>query len=239
MKYAFAGLLVALGLATAGWFVGHGFELGRSSDRYVTVKGLSERDVKADVALWPIRFVAAGDDLGAVQARIQHDEQAVLAFLARHELSSKNIAFRTLDVTDRAAQAYNSGGYPTRFIISRTLMIRSDDVDKLQKATQATSELVDAGVVLDSSAYGGGSAAYLFDGITALKPEMIAEATKNARLAAQQFARDSGSTLGGIRHASQGVFQILPRDKAPMLQAEQQVLKTVRVVSTVQYTLVD
>lgn len=238
MKNALAALLVALGLVVGGWFVGHGFEAGRS-DHYVTVKGLSERDVTADLALWPIRFVAAGNKLADVQAQIQRDEQAVLAFLKRHKLGVDSISFRKLEVTDRAAQAYGNGEYQNRFIIARTLMIRSTDVDAVAKATQATSELVGAGVVLNSEGYGGGGAAYLFDGITALKPEMIAEATSNARAAAEQFARDSGSELGGIRHASQGVFQILPRDKAPMLQAEGQVRKTVRVVSTVQYMLVD
>lgn len=78
---------------------------------------------------------------------------------------------------------------------------------------------------------------YLFNGLNALKPSMIAEATKNARVAAEQFARDSGSKLGGIRDANQGVFEILARDKAPMLQEEHQVNKTVRVVATLDYAL--
>ena len=80
---------------------------------------------------------------------------------------------------------------------------------------------------------------YLFDDINALKPSMIAEATKNARMAAEQFARDSGSKLGGILRANQGVFEILPRDKAPMLQQDKQIDKTVRVVATLDYALVD
>lgn len=235
MTRIIAAVLLAIGLLGSGWFVGHGFEAGHH-DRYVTVKGLSERDVKADLALWPIRFVAAGNQLDKVQGSIQKDEVAVTAFLKRHGLGADSISFRQLDVTDRAAQAYNSGNYPSRFIIARTLMVRSTDVDKVAAAVQTTSELVDAGVVLsDEGGYSG--PAYLFDGINKLKPEMIAEATQNARAAAQQFAHDSHSTLGGIRHANQGVFQILARDKAPMLQEKHQVLKTVRVVSTVQYTL--
>lgn len=231
-----AAVLLAIGLLGGGWFVGHGFEAGHH-DRYVTVKGLAERDVKADLALWPIRFVAAGNQLDKVQASIQNDETAVMAFLKRHGLGADSISFRQLDVTDRAAQAYNNGNYPSRFIIARTLMVRSTDVDMVAAAVQKTGELVDAGVVLSDEGGGYSGPAYLFDGINKLKPEMIAEATKNARAAAEQFARDSQSTLGGIRHASQGVFQILARDKAPMLQEKHQVLKTVRVVSTVQYTL--
>lgn len=233
-----AALLFALGLTAAGWFIGHGFIAGRHA-RVVTVKGLAERDVKADLALWPIRFVRAGDKLADVQAAIQKDDAAVMAFLQKHGIGADGIAFRDLDVTDRAAQAYNTGNFPSRFIIARTVMVRSTDVDRIAAAYQASSELVDAGVVLNSEGMGSGGPTYLFNGLNALKPAMIAEATKNAREAAQQFARDSGSTLGGIQSANQGLFQILPRDKAPMLQEERQINKTVRVVATLDYALED
>jgi hypothetical protein len=239
MKWIVSALLLGIGFAVGGWFVGHGFERGHNA-RYVTVKGLAERDVKADLALWPIRFVEAGDDLAKAQAKIQQDDAAVLAFLQRHKLGTDAIAFRQLDVTDRAAQAYGNGQYPSRFIIARTLMVRSADVDAVAAAAQATGELVADGVVLaDENGPGNGGPAYLFDGLNRLKPAMIAEATKNARAAAEQFARDSGSRLGGIRRANQGVFEILPRDKAPMLQADKQVNKTVRVVATLDYRLAD
>lgn len=238
MTRLICAIVVALGLLGSGWFIGHGFVAGRH-DRYVTVKGLSERDVKADLALWPLRFVEAGNDLAKVQAAIQHDENGVVAFLGRHGLDEKSIVWRTLDVTDRAAQAFGTGEYPTRFIIARTLMVRTADVDKVEAASQATSELVGAGVVLSDDGSGNGGPSYLFDGLTELKPQMIAEATKHARAAAQQFAHDSGSDLGGIRTASQGLFEILARDKAPMLQEQRQVLKTVRVVATIEYSLAD
>ena len=238
MRKLLAAVVVASGLLGAGWFIGHGFE-ARRHDRFVTVKGLAERDVKADLALWPLRFVEAGNDLAKVQTAIQHDEQVVLDFLRRHEIQSTDIAWRTLDVTDRAAQTYGTGQYPSRFIIARTLMVRTSDVDKVQLASQATSELVGAGVVLSNEGSGNSGATYLFNGLTKLKPQMIAEATQHARAAAEQFAHDSGSHLGGIRRASQGLFQILARDKAPMLEQQRQVLKTVRVVSTIQYNLAD
>ncbi|MGH8212702.1 MAG: SIMPL domain-containing protein [Rhodanobacteraceae bacterium] len=232
-----AALIVAMGLVIGGWFIGHGFEAGRNQ-RHVTVKGLTERDVKADLALWPIRFVETGDKLPDVQARIQNDDRQVTAFLTRRKLGSDAIAFRTLEVTDRTAQAYGGNQYPTRFIIARTIMVRTPDVDMVATAAQATGELIDAGVVLGDANDGNDSGpTYLFNGLNALKPSMIAEATKNARAAAEQFARDSGSSLGGIREANQGVFEILARDKAPMLQEQHQVNKTVRVVATLDYAL--
>lgn len=237
MKNLVAAILVAVGLVAAGWFVGRGFERGHNP-RHVNVKGLAERDVKADLALWPLRFVEAGNELAEVQAAIQRDDATVTAFLARHGLDGQQVAFRNLEVTDRAAQSWGDGNYPSRYIISRTVMVRTSAVDAVNKAAQATGELVDAGVVLDTQS-GSVTPVYLYNGLNDLKPEMIAEATANAREAAAQFARDSGAGLGGILTANQGVFQILARDKAPMLQEEQQIDKTVRVVATIDYALED
>jgi hypothetical protein len=237
MQRIVSSILIALGLVAAGWFVGRGFERGHHP-RHVVVKGLAERDVKADLALWPLRFVEAGNELAQVQAAIQKDDATVTAFLDRHGLDAGSIAFRQLEVTDRAAQAWANGNYPTRYIISRTVMIRTPAVDTVYKAAQATGELVAAGVALDDQ-NGGSAPTYLFNGLNHLKPEMISEATRNARAAATQFAHDSGSRLGGIVSANQGLFEILARDKAPMLQEERQIDKTVRVVATLDYALAD
>ena len=231
-------LFIAIGVTAAGWFIGNGFMEGRMGDRYVTVKGLSERDVMADMALWPIRFVAAGNNLDAVQGKIKQDRSRVQSFLTDHGIATESIELQNLEVTDRTAQSYQSGSYENRFILAQTLMVRSENVQKIDKASQNIGDLVEAGVILNSD-YSGGGPTYLFNGLTELKPEMIAEATKNARSSAQQFARDAGSTLGGIRRANQGVFVIMARDKAPMLQEEKQIRKTVRVVSTIDYYLTD
>ena len=239
MSRAIAGLLIAAGLVIGGWFIGTGFAHSRN-ERFVTVKGLAERDVKADIALWRIRFVQTGNDLADVQAKVQQDDAAVTAFLAKHGLDGDAIAFRNVQVNDRAAQMYGNNEFKTRFIVTGTIMVRTKNVDAVAAAAQDTGALIAQGVVL-GDANGGvdEGPTYLFDGLNALKPSMIAEATKNARAAAEQFARDSGSTLGGIRRANQGVFVILPRDKAPMLQEDRQVDKTVRVVATLDYTLTD
>ncbi len=231
-------LLVAVGIALAGWFIGDGFVEARSGDRYVTVKGVSERDVLADMALWPIRYVAAGNNLNTVQQKIRQDQNRIQIFLEEHGIKENAIELQNLEVTDRTAQSYQSGSYENRFILEQTLMVRSKDVSKIDDASQDIGTLVEAGIILNSQ-YSGGGPTYLFNGLTELKPEMIAEATKNARGSAEQFARDSGSELDGIRSANQGVFVILARDKAPMLQEEKQIRKTVRVVSTIEYYLGD
>lgn len=234
-----AGLLIAIGLIVGGWFIGNGFAHSRN-ERFVTVKGLAEQDVEADVALWRIRFVETGDKLTDVQTAVQHDDAAVTAFLSQHKLGKGDIAFRNVQVTDRAAQMYGNQQYKTRFIVTGIIMVRTKNVGAVAAAAQDAGALIAQGVVLgDANGGNDEGPTYLFDGINALKPSMIAEAMKNAREAAEQFARDSGSKLGGIRRANQGVFQILPRDKAPMLQEDKQVDKTVRVVATLDYTLKD
>jgi hypothetical protein len=232
-----AAVLIGAGLVAAGWFVGEGFRQGRTAERVVTVKGLAEREVRADLALWPMRFVATSDELAEAQATLARAEAAVLAFLAAGGVPRDAIEVQGIDVTDLLAQAYRSGPVESRYILGENLMVRFADVDTIKTLSQDVGRLVEAGVVLTSEGLRGPF--YLFTGLNDVKPGMIAEATANARAGAEQFASDSGSTIQGIQRASQGLFQILPRDNAPGQSEELQVAKTVRVVTTIAYRLAD
>lgn len=232
-----AALLLALGVAAGGWLVGRGIVQARTGDRYVTVKGVAERAVKADLVLWPIRYVATGNDLARVQAKIEADTRTLTQFLQAAGTRPEEIQLQDLQVTDLLAQAYRSGPVESRFIVSRTVMVRSTDVDRINAASQRVGELVTAGVVLSGEQQAGPF--YLFTRLNEVKPAMIAEATRSARQGAEQFAADSSSRIGGIRTASQGVFQILAQDDAPGVDQNKQIAKTVRVVSTVEYFLAD
>lgn len=231
-----ASILVAIGIAVAGWFVSEGLREARTADRYVTVKGLAERGVKADLALWPMRFVATSNALAEAQARIGADAATVVAFLTKAGIDRSDIAVQSLEVTDAFAQPYRQGPVESRFIVAQTLMVRSTDVDRIAAASQGVGDLVGAGVVLSAEGQDSGPA-YVFTKLRDIKPDMIAEATRGARAAAEQFAADSGSRIGGIRTANQGLFQIQPRDDAPGQMESRQINKTVRVVSTVEYAL--
>ncbi len=235
-RHVWAAAILALGLALAGWFVGDGF-LEARSERVVTVKGLAERDVEADLALWPFQISAAAHDLATAQAEIERGVDAVRAFLTEHGIDASSTERQGVEVTDRLAQMHGEGAQSSpRFTVQQLMMVRSEDVAAIHAASQQVGKLVDAGVVLRAgSGYGPVKPTFLFKGLNALKPDMIAEATANARASAAQFARDSDSRLGGIRRANQGVFQILPRDQAPGINESDQVYKTVRVVSTIEY----
>jgi hypothetical protein len=169
---------------------------------------------------------------------VQRSFERIRAFLRRNGIDSTQTELQEVQVTDNFAQSYRPRGeIATRFIVRQTLMVRSTQPATVLAASQRMGELVSAGVVLSSEEYGGGGPTFLFTKLNDVKPAMIAEATANAREAAEQFAKDSRTSLRGIRQASQGVFIILPRDQAPGIAEQGQINKIVRVVSTVEYFL--
>lgn len=229
---AVVGGLLALGLAAAGLFVATGLKDVRTGDRSVTVRGLSERIVKADLAVLPLKFAAAGDDLQAVQADVDRATGAVRAFLAAQGYKPAEIDLGRLEVTDQFAREYQQQNVAARYRVAQTVIVRTTNVDRVQATTRQLDRLIRQGVVLQD--YAGPS--YLFTKLNEVRPAMIAEATASARTGAQQFARDSGAALGGIRSASQGSFEILGRDEVGY-DPSSQVFKKVRVVTTVSYAL--
>ena len=231
-----AAVILGLGLLGAGYLVGRGFERGRAADRYVTVKGLAEAFVSADLAVWPLRVTATGDDLGRVQDRIDADLATISGFLTEQGIEPEALQPQRVEVTDLLAQPYRpEGAGENRFILAQTVIVRTEQVDLVARLNQLTGELVKRGVVLTDA----GGPTYLFTRLNEIKPEMLAEATRNARISAEQFAADSGSAIAGIRRASQGLFEILARDPAPGLFEPNQLDKQVRVVSTIEYRLRD
>lgn len=232
---SFAALL-ALGIALGGFLAGRGFAVMRTSDRSVSVKGVAERETKADLAIWPLRLVASDNDLAAASATLDRSVSTVRDFLRHSGLDSAVAEISVQEFSVQDARANGTEG--ARYIIRQTLVVRSSNVDLIQAASQRVPELVRQGVVLSSGQeYGGGGPTFVFTKLNDLKPAMIAEATARAREGAEQFAKDSHSGLSGIRAASQGVFEILPRDQAEGISEASQVHKRVRVVTTVSYGL--
>lgn len=178
-----AAIIAALGLAIAGLFVGVGFERGRSADRYVTVKGVAERDVTSDLAIWPLRVVAADNDLTVAHARLESSVQKIMQFLAARQIDTTGAALANFEVSDAFTNQYGGGNNaPTRYVIRQTVVVRSNDPEKILAASQHVAELVSSGVVLSSGGeYGAGGPNFVFTGLNKLKPAMIGEATARAR----------------------------------------------------------
>jgi hypothetical protein len=235
--------ILALGVTLAGLLVGVGVSRVRSADRYVTVKGVAEREVSADVAIWPLSVVGADNDLTAAHGKLTRSIAAARQFLIRHGIDTSQAELTDFSVSDALANQYGPERAPAnRYVVRQTLLIRSARPEQVLAASQQIGELAAIGVVVSSGGEyrgPGGGPTFLFTKLNELKPAMIAEATARAREAAVQFARDSRSDVGGIRKANQGVFEIVARDQAPGITAENQIAKTVRVVSTIEYFLRD
>ena len=228
-----AGLLAG-GLALAGHLVGEGIQEGTEPVRQVTVRGLAEREVRADVAEWPINLVASGDDLQAVSRRLEADLAALTAFLTEGGLPPGDVIRQRLTVSEN--QPYGQGPPPPRYTINQTVLVRSREVSVVEAISRRTAGLIAAGVVIQD--YQGPQ--YVFTDLTAIKPEMIAEATRDARAAAERFAGDSGAEVGAILRASQGYFEITPLIQASQYASPgEQVDKKVRVVTTIDFELDD
>lgn len=229
----FAALLLATGIAAGGWLVGEGFTRARAHEHFVTVKGTSERDVSADVAIWPMRLTASSNDLQAAHAKLEDGLAKVRDFLGREGIDLTDSRVQSYSVSDANAREWGSANAKAdRFVLQETLVVRSREPEKVNAVSAKIGELVGAGVVLS-----GGEPVYVFTKLSDLKPAMIGEATARAREAAEQFAKDSKTTLGPIRRANQGLFEILARDATQLTPESSQVRKTVRVVTTVDYVL--
>jgi uncharacterized protein len=234
-----AALLLAAGIAGAGWFVGTSLVESRQPLRTVTVKGLSERAVEANLGFWPVRFVATGATLDEARVSLGNAEGAVMGFLADRGFAEDEIQVQNVLVEDRAA-GYNAGSTPDqyRFVLTEDLLVTTDKVAELAEASRSVADLLRQGVVFSSDAYSAG-ASFVFTGINDLKSEMLTEATQRAKETAEQFAVESGAQVGDIQTANQGVFEILPAVEIPNDRPEKQIDKKVRVVTTITYFLVD
>ena len=227
------GVFICVGLALLGHFVAQGVVKFRALDRTVTAKGLAEREVNADIAIWPIRFDLANDDLAALTGEMEKKSALVQEFLRESGFSEDEITVGIPSVVDRIAQRYG-GGQPNliRYQGSATITVYSENIEGVREAMTRLVDLGKKGV-----AFGGGDydtrPQFLFTGLNQLKPDMIAEATRNAREVGEKFARDSDSHLGKIKKARQGQFSISDRD------SNTPHIKKVRVVATLEYYLID
>ena len=221
------GLSLIIGLAIFGAQIGRAVKKGREFDRYLTVKGLSEREVTATLAIWPIHFSVVADDLAALKAAMEKNRALVVSFLNTNNIESNEIHHGLPTVTDREdekVQADRPSLVRYRGLV--TVVVRSAKVDVVKKAIQGADGLLEQGVALVGNEF-----QFIFNRVNEVKPDMIKEATANARLAAEKFAQDSQSKVGRIRKAIQGVLEIEDRDVA---SPEKKIL---RVVTTVDFFL--
>jgi hypothetical protein len=227
------GASLLLGMIALGWLLGHAAVKIKKLDRTVVVKGLSEREVPADIAIWPLTYQEASNDLNALFDSLQRKNALITKFLTGHGIAPDSVSVAAPTVNDLHAQSYgDKSNIVYRYTASSTVTVYSRDVEAVREAMKDVITLGKQGVALAGEGYQN-QTQFEFSGLAKLKPEMIEEATKNARAVAEKFAEDSDSRLGRISSAQQGQFSIENRDSTTPH------IKKVRVVSTVEYQLAD
>lgn len=237
------GVCLLVGLGVGGYFIGKGAARFKSDTRTVTVKGLVEREVKADEAVWTLSLRRASDDLKDAHAKMSADRDAVLAFLKKQGFTDAEIGRPATRTIDKLAREYTpaQANDRYRYVVTTSVAVRTPNIDLVQKALGSTEELLKAGIVLDGEGEGNrANPRYVVSKFNDLRPQLLAEATKNARSIAQQFAADSGAEVGKIHSANQGMIQIFGsdgNDESGPYSPTSTPVKKIRVVSTFEFEL--
>jgi uncharacterized protein len=232
--------LIALGIAFAGFSAGQSLVHSRLGFRTVTVKGLSEQAVKADLGFWPVSFVATGDTLEDARQALATSETAVTGFLTVRGFPATSYQVQNIRVEDKLANSYGGNGYNgPRFVLTESVLVKTKEVDKLAETARNTGDLLKAGVVFSNEGGESGGPSFQFTGLNAMKGTLLTQATQRAREAADKFAKESGAKVGAIQNANQGVIEVNAAVDIPDTSPDRQIDKKVRVVTTITYFLKD
>jgi hypothetical protein len=202
----------------------------RSYDRTVNVKGLCEREVMADKVIWPVVYRVMANDIQSVYDQTDRNNAEIVSFLKSGGIDASEITVSVPEISDKYATEYGSNDRAYRYIAKNVVTVCTSDVGKVMELMSRQSELLKKGIVSGGNDWEN-QVEFKYEGLNGIKPEMIEEATKNAREAAEKFAKDSDSRLGKIKTANQGTFTIENRD------SNTPYIKTVRVVTSVTYYL--
>jgi hypothetical protein len=225
-------LVLAIAILGLGAFLYYAMMHTKDRDRVVSVKGLSEREVKADFVIWPIVYKEVGNDLSAIHDAVQAKNATLAKFLQGNGIEKSEISWSAPEIEDVQGERYGDNRRPFRYIATVVTTVASKNVDRVREIMGKQGELLKQGIAFSGDDYRYRKI-YSFNGLNEIKPAMIDEANKNARAAAQKFAMDSESKLGKIKTATQGQFTISDRDENTPF------IKNVRVVTNVQYFLED
>jgi hypothetical protein len=226
----FSGLFIMAGLIVLGLMMPRAVEKYRSYDRTVNVKGLCEREVMADKVIWPVVYRVMANDIQSVYDQTDRNNAEIVGFLKSGGIDASEITVSVPEISDKYATEYGSNDRAYRYIAKNVVTVCTSDVEKVMELMSRQSELLKKGIVSGGNDWEN-QVEFKYEGLNGIKPEMIEEATKNAREAAEKFAKDSGSRLGKIRTANQGTFTIENRD------SNTPYIKKVRVVTSVTYYL--
>lgn len=228
MKNYISAALIAIGLLALGLCLRSGFQSLTANGRVVEVRGLCEREVPADKVIWPLQYSLVGNNLPQLYDQIELNNKKITDFLTNNGITKAEFTIGAPSVNDNQQNYYGGNRPEYRYSVTMTVTVASEQVDKVRELINRQGELLKEGVSLVTGNWDA-RVSYMFTKLNDIKPEMIAEATKNARNAAEKFAEDSGSKIGKIKDARQGQFSIEDRDNYTPY------IKKVRVVTSINY----
>lgn len=232
---AILGLCIALGPALAGFFVYKGIVEAKKSDRYITAKGLAERVEKADRGLWEVAFKVSGNNINELYTKLSHDAEIISNFIKKEGFEAKEVVLNSPWVVDQHAQNNSGPLAPERYSLENSFIVTSPKVDAINALATKAGEFIAQGITITRS-----GARFYLDRFNSLRPQLIVEATKNAQEVGTSFAKTTGSQLGGIRKANQGVIILTSPDASPNQEYDEgvnSIMKKLRVVSTIEFYL--
>ncbi len=223
-------IILAIGIAGSGLFIDCGIRYFKNFDRYVEVKGLAESQVIADRASWQIGFTTSGADLKEIYSNINREQDQVITFLINQGFNVNEIQKQPVSLFDNYANSYSNNTKVAHYTANAGVTITTNKINHVVNAVQMTNQLIEQGVLLNNN-----NVNYTYTGLNNIKAGMLNSALASARISAGEFATNSGSKLGKIRMASQGVFTISALDG--FSGDSSSIKKVVRVVTTVQFFL--
>lgn len=228
--YGVLGICLMVGLIVGAAVLAAAVKVAGAEERVVSVKGLCEREVKADNVICPFAYKEGGDDLQQLYRTIERKNALIIKFLKEAGIGEEEISIAAPKVVDTRTE-WSGSQNRYAYIVTSVVTVCTDKVDMIINLQSQQGELLQQGIATMSG--WEFPTVYSFTGLNEIKPSMIETATKNARETAERFANDSGSRLGKIKRATQGQFSITDRD------SNTPYMKNVRVVTSVDYYLKD
>lgn len=232
MKKYISALILAVGLVGLGLCVRSGLGSINNHSRVVAVRGLAEREVMANKVTWPIQYILVGNDLPSMYAEMERCNKEVINYLTGKGLQANEYDVAAPKVEDLQADRYSNAAPRYRYNLTSNITVTSEQVELVRKLINDQGELIKKGIAISPQSWNN-QIIYEYTELNSIKPDMIAEATRNARESADKFASDSGSKVGKIKDAQQGQFSIEDRDPYTPY------VKKVRVVTYINFYIED
>lgn len=231
----FLGVFLSIGVATGGYFISQTLYNAKVALNTAEAKGLAERRVEADRANWQLVFTVQGnkrEDIASLYQKAEQQQKTIIDLLKESGFDQDEIETGVIDYSQQEFRDENQVLVDEKHLLIGSIGVETNKVKLVSKVRAGVNKLIAQGIDIQNQA-----PAYRFTKLNEIKPDMLREATKNARLAANEFAENAGVTVGGIRDARQGSFYI--RDAGEEYGDTVKIEKDVRVVTTITFYLTD